>query len=165
MSAFPMIKLASRLTACLALLFFFSSCASYFRKATPPYLQTLASYNLDPSTYQRIANKRVLSYQDLLELVRKGVPGDRIVPYLRATRANYSMSQAQIRQLVAAGADSVLINYLGRHSGMFLIDAGNEEKQQKLVNDYHFWRRAYFTDPGYMGSPPFNFLWPMEWYY
>ena len=58
-------------------------------------------------------------------LVRAGVPGSMIVPYLQATKTPYDFSTAQINRLVGAGGDDELINYLGKAKGIYLQDSGN----------------------------------------
>jgi len=155
----------SQMLAVLVLMACCTACSTTSRqRQIPPYLQTLSERGVPAATTNRIANKQVLQFDDILALVQKGIPGDMIVPYLKATRANYSLSKSQINRLVSAGADTTLVNYLGRHSGAFLIDAANESQQENLVNNYRFWRQAYFTDPFYYGDPPFDFLYPMGWY-
>lgn len=136
--------------------------------ATPKYLQTLSDKQVAPSTFARIQGGRVLTFADVLELVQRGVPGDQIVAYLRSTRAPYNFSQPQLDALLAAGADSTLINYVGRAAGDFLIDAQNAPQQAALRRDAkidkELWRDPYFTDPGYWGPAPFPYAFPGEWY-
>lgn len=134
----------------------------------PTLLSELESRGVSQATVSRIEAGRVLSYPEILELVRAGIPGNQIVAYLKKTRAPYNMSQTQINGLVDAGADSTLINYVGRGAGDFLLDAQNEAQQSSLLRqqqfDQSFWDDPYFNDPGYMGAPPFGFGWPGMWY-
>lgn len=96
------------------------------------------------------------------------MPGDKIVPYLRSTRAVYNYTQPQIDQLIAAGADSTLVDYVGRAAGDFMIDAQNAQSQEELRRNARWgkaaYERAYFTDPGYWGGAPFPYAFPGEWY-
>jgi len=135
---------------------------------SPAYLQKLAAMGVAPATVQRIQAGRVLAFADVLELVRKGVPGGKIVAYLRSTRAPYNYTQAQVNTLLNAGADSTLINYVGRSVGDFLIDAQNEQSQEELRQNAKWqkeaWRDPYFNDPDYWGVAPFPYAFPVGWY-
>jgi len=137
-------------------------------ESSPGYLKTLAAMHVAPATLQRIEAGRVLSYADVLELVHRGVPGAKIVAYLRSTRAPYNFTQAQINALLAAGADSDLINYVGRAAGDFLVDAQDAQQQAELRQNAKWqkeaWRNPYFTDPGYWGPAPFPYAFPGEFY-
>lgn len=134
----------------------------------PPYVQTLEAKGVAPATLQRIKAARVLTFGDVLELVKKGVPGDKIVAYLKATRAPYAYSQNQVNTLVDAGADSTLVNYVGHAAGDLLIDSQNEPQQQQVLRDAKWqkemWNDPYFTDDEFWGPPPFGFGWPGIWY-
>jgi len=134
----------------------------------PPYVAKLESMGVAPTTMQRIKAARVLTFADVLELVKKGVPGDKIVAYMKATRAPYNYTQSQVNALVAAGADSTLVNYVDRAAGDFLIDAQNAAQQERIVQDQKWereaWRNPYFADMAYWGPPPFAFGWPAVWY-
>ena len=77
-----------------------AACASPQPSGKPPVLDKLRAMGIDPSTYTKIANHRVLSYDDIYGLVKKGVPGPVIVTYLQSTHAPYQLTDAQ---LVAAG--------------------------------------------------------------
>ena len=132
--------------------FFLAACAT-----TPPpleqpgYLRVLKAKKIDPGTYARIAHGRVLGYDDLMALVREGVPGKMIVPYLRATKTPYDYSPAEINGLINAGADSALVNYLGKAKGIYLQDGSNVPTH------------PYYTNPYYMGPAPFGFAYPDAW--
>jgi len=135
---------------------------------SPAYLQKLAAMHVSPSTLKRIQAGRVLTFADVLGLVQRGVPGEKIVAYLRSTRAPYNYTQAQINTLLNAGADSTLINYVGRSVGDFLIDAQNEQSQEELRQNAKWqkeaWRDPYFNDPEYWGVAPFPYAFPVGWY-
>jgi hypothetical protein len=131
------------------------------------YLASLDQSGVSPATVSRVGNERVLTFAEIREMVVKGVPGSQIVAYLKSTRANYSMSNQQIQSLVAAGADSTLVNYLGRGEGDFLIDAQNSAAQNQLVQnakwEREMWNNPYFMDPAFDGDVPFEFGWPAIW--
>jgi len=135
---------------------------------SPRYLQTLGALHVAPATLSRIEAGRVLGFADVLELVRKGVPGTEIVAYLQSTRAPYNYTQKQINTLTNAGADSTLINYVGRSIGDFMIDAQDAQQQQQLRRNAKWqkemWDDPYFNDPDYMGPAPFPYMWPGGWY-
>jgi len=157
---------------CVSLLltvgFFLGGCATAPKLGQPPYLQQLASMHVAPTTLHRIQAGRVLAFADVLELVKKGVPGGKIVAYLKSTRAPYNYTQAQVNTLTNAGADSTLINYVGRSIGDFMVDAKDAQQQQQLRRnakwDKAAWNDPYFTDPGYWGPAPFPYMWPGGWY-
>lgn len=142
---------------CLLLALLISACAT-----TPPqleqpgYMKVLAAKKVDPATYARIAHGRVLGYDDIKDLAERGIPGKMIVPYLKATKTPYDFSTRQINALVDAGADDVLINYLGKAKGIYLEDAGNIPSSTGGLHP--FW-----SDPGYAGAAPFGFGYPDEW--
>jgi hypothetical protein len=122
----------------------------------PAYMKVLAAKKIDPATYARIAHGRVLGYDDIENLVEKGIPGKMIVPYLRATKTPYSFSSAQINELVDDGADSTLVNYLGKAKGIYLEDDSNIPSSTGGLH-------PYWSDPGYAGAAPFGFAYPDAW--
>lgn len=124
---------------------------------TPGYLKVLKAKKVDPVTYARIATGRVLGYGDIRNLAAKGIPGKMIVPYLKATRTPYDYSAKEINGLVAAGADDVLVNYLGKAAGIYMQDEGDVPSSGKWSS------HPYFADPDYMGPAPFDFAYPDEW--
>lgn len=123
----------------------------------PGYMRVLEAKKVDPATYARIATGRVLGYGDIKDLVAKGIPGKMIVPYLKATRTPYRYSAKEINGLVSAGADDVLVNYLGKAAGIYMQDPGD-------IPSSGAWKsHPYFSDPGYMGPAPFDFAYPDAW--
>jgi hypothetical protein len=161
-------KTALFLAACALLL---GACATSQpgpKPGTPAYLQTLESMHVAPATMKRIAAGRVLAFADVLELVKRDVPGSEIVAYLQSTRAPYNFTQQQVNALIDAGADSTLVNYVGRSVGDFLVDAQNAQQQEQVRQNAKFdkelWKDPYFIDPGYWGPAPFPYAFPMGWY-
>jgi hypothetical protein len=98
----------------------------------------------------------VLGYDDIRNLAVKGVPGKMVVPYLKATKTPYNFTSQQINGLVDAGADSTLVNYLGKAKGIYLEDAGNIPSSTGGLH-------PYWSDPGYAGAVPFGFAYPDAW--
>jgi hypothetical protein len=145
-----------------------AGCATTPPPAPPNYVKTLTTLHVRPVTIQRVSAGRVLTFDDVADLVKCDVPGDKIVAYLRSTRAPYNYSQAQVNTLLNAGADSTLINYVGRSAGDFLVDAQNAQSQAELRQNAKWqkeaWRNPYFNDPAYWGVAPFPYAFPGEWY-
>ena len=81
-----------------------AGCASSGTRVSAPYLAVLQQKGVDPGTYARISHGRILTYDDIYDLVSKGIPGDKIVDYLKATRAPYVFTRSQVNRLAAAGA-------------------------------------------------------------
>lgn len=159
--------LALLLSALCALAF--AGCATTPVPSGPPkYLAQLEAMHVAPATLQRIQGGRVLSFADVMELVKRGVPGSEIVAYLKSTRAPYNFTQTQVNALTDAGADSTLINFVGRSVGDFMIDAQNAPQQEQLRRnakwDKAVWNDPYFNDPAYWGPAPFPYAFPFGWY-
>ena len=140
----------------LAALVLCAGCATTPKMERPGYLKVLAAKQVAPATYARIAHGLVLGYDDIKDLASKGIPGDMIVPYLKATRTPYNFTRRQINALVAAGADSTLVNYLGKAQGIYLQDASNIPSPSDGLH-------PYWSDPGYGGPAPFGFAYPDVW--
>jgi len=143
----------------LALVALVAGCATTPQSPQKPaYLGKLAAMHVDPTTYNRIAAGRVLSYQDILNLVTSHVPDKAIVGYLKSTRAPYHLTDKQLLALTNAGAGSSLVNYLGSATGFY--DATKPNQTGRIPK----WERhPYFNDAAYVGAPPFAFGYPGEW--
>jgi hypothetical protein len=140
-------------------LFWFGACASPQQAGRPAVLEKLRSMGIDQATYNKIANNRILSYEDIYGLVKKGVPGPVIVTYLRSTHAPYRFSNAQLERLTDAGASAGLVNYLGKSVGYF------EATERSQTGGAGKWKNhPFFADPLFMGPAPFDYEWPDEWY-
>lgn len=136
-----------------------AACASPQPSGKPPVLDKLRAMGIDPSTYNKIANNRVLSYDDIYGLVKKSVPGPVIVTYLQSTHAPYQFTDAQLVRLVKAGASSDLVNYLGKSVGFF---EATERNQTGAVGKWK--NHPFYADPFFLGPAPFAYAWPPEWY-
>lgn len=136
-----------------------SACATYQQQSTPPVLQKLQAMGIDSRTYAKIANKRVLSYDDILGLVKKQVPSQVILTYIKSTHAPYNLTNDQLNTLLNAGASADLMNYLGKSQGFF------EATQRSQTGNSGAWKNdPYFNNPYYMGPAPFWYMWPPEWF-
>ncbi len=152
---------AMRLLLLLGLSMAFVSCATTTppQSKTPLVLSKLAKMGIDSGTYNKIANHRVLSYSDILGLVKKGVPSPVIQTYLQSTHAPYTLTDNQLNALVDAGASADLANYLGKSVGFF------EATERSQTGGAGKWRNnPFFNDPYYLGEPPFIGGFPGEWY-
>jgi len=151
----------ARFLTSLALLVLVAGCATFQPKKSGPnlVLEKLQAMNISSSTYAKIANGRVLSFDDILGLVKKSVPGPVIYTYIRATKAPYTLTDDQLDQLVNAGANSQLVNYLGQSVGFF------EATERNQTGGAGKWKdNPYFADPYYLGDAPFGFGYPGEWF-
>jgi hypothetical protein len=134
-----------------------AGCATPATKVSAPYLTVLQQKGVDPGTYARISHGRVLTYDDISNLVAKGVPGDMIVDYLKATRAPYVFSRAQIDRLAAAGAGPALVQFLMTPPTRPNTEGFDNPTTQAFLNS------PYWKDPYYMDAGPMQFTFPESW--
>jgi len=135
-----------------------AGCASSGTKVSAPYLAVLQQKGVDPGTYARLSHGRMLTYDDVCELVTEGVPGDKIVDYLKATRAPYVFTPAQINRLASAGADASLLSFLRKPPTKPNTDGFDNPTTQAFLNS------PYWRDPYYMGGTPMDFEFPNSWH-
>lgn len=134
-----------------------TGCATSSTRVSAPYLSVLQQRGVDPGTYTRISHGRVLTYDDIDNLVSKGIPGDKIVDYLKATRAPYVFSQQQINRLAAAGAGPALVKFLETPPTKPNTDGFDNPTTQAFLNS------PYWRDPYYMDAGPTEFMFPQSW--
>lgn len=147
-----------RFLPALALSVLFTSCASLQQQSQPPVLAKLQAAGVDSRTYAKIVNHRILNYDDIYGMVKKGIPSPVIQTYLQSTHAPYTFTDAQLQALSNAGASADLVNYLGKSVGYF------EATERSQTGGEGKWRtNPFFNDPYYMGAPPFDYAWPSEW--
>lgn len=132
-------------------------CASTATKVSAPYLAELQRRGVDPGTYARISHGRVLTYDDIYNLVSKGIPGEKIVDYLKATRAPYVFTAGEINRLARAGADSALVQFLRNPPTKPNTDGFDNPTTQAFLNS------PYWRDPYYMDAGPAQFAFPASW--
>lgn len=148
-----------RLSLSLFLLLWCAGCSTLQPKGRPVVLDKLAAMGIDSRTYAKIVNHRVLTYDDIYGLVKKGVPGPVILTYIKSTHAAYKLTDDQLDQLVDAGANPQLVNYLGQSVGYF------EATERSQTGGAGKWKdNPYFADPYFMGPAPFGYMYPGEWY-
>lgn len=135
-----------------------SSCASLTQRTPPPLVQKLEQSGVDSGALAKIKAGRVLSYADILGLVKAKIPDQAIVPYLKSTKAPYKLTDNQLVGLLNAGAGSELVNYLGKSVGFYEASKRSQTGGDKWDN------HPYFNDPGYFGPAPFPYAFPGEWY-
>ncbi|MBU3664832.1 MAG: hypothetical protein FGM15_03000 [Chthoniobacterales bacterium] len=134
-----------------------AGCATQGTRVTSPYLAVLQQRGVDPGTYTRVSHGRVLTYDDIYDLVQKGIPGDKITDYLKATRAPYVFSQSQINRLASAGAGPVLVKFLETPPTKPVTQGFDNPTTQAFLNS------PYWRDPYYMDDSPFEFYFPQSW--
>lgn len=150
----------ARLAFALVLLSWFAGCATTSQpKGRPLVLDKLQAMGIDSRTYAKIVNHRVLTYDDIYGLVKKGVPGPVILTYIKSTKAPYNLTDDQLDQLVDANAAPQLVNYLGQSQGFF------EATERSQTGGAGKWKdNPYFADPYFMGPAPFGYYYPAEWF-
>lgn len=134
-----------------------AGCASSGTRVSAPYLAVLQQKGVDPGTYARISHGRVLTYDDIYDLVSKGIPGDKIVDYLKATRAPYVFTRSQVNRLAAAGAGPTLVAFLRNPPTKPNTDGFDNPTTQAFLNS------PYWRDPYYMDAGEAQFMFPQSW--
>lgn len=134
-----------------------AGCASTGTKVSAPYLTVLQQRGVDPGTYARISHGRILTYDDISDLVKKGIPSDKIVDYLKATRAPYIFSMSQINRLESAGASAALVKFLETPSTKPNTQGFDNPTTQAFLAS------PYWRDPYYMDEGPMEFNFPESW--
>jgi len=155
-----MSQFSARLILPVAIAIFMAGCASG-PQVDPAITASATSHGVDPGTVLKMSNARVLDYDDIQNLVSKGVPAGTIVGYLNSTRKVYDFSYAQLAGLKAAGATSQLLNYLTETQGFY----GNNSPRQK-ARVAKMQKDQYFNSPYYQDRQPFAYNAPAidDWY-
>lgn len=127
----------------------------------PAVTSAASSRGVDSGTVLKMSNARVLDYQDIKNLVAKGVPTNTIVGYLNSTRKVYDFSYAQLAGLKSAGASPQLLNYLTETQGFY----GNNSPKQK-ARMAKAQKDQYYNSPYYQDEQPFAYNAPAidDWY-
>ena len=156
MSQFP-----ARLIVLAALAVFVVGCASSGPKVDPAVTAAATSRGVNPGTVLKMSNARVLDYDDIVNLVSKGVSSNTIVAYLNSTRKVYDFSYAQLAGLKSAGATPQLLNYLTETQGFY----GNNSPRQK-ARVAKMQKDQYYNSPYYQDNQPFAYNAPAidDWY-
>ncbi len=127
----------------------------------PAVTSAASSRGVDSGTVLKMSNARVLDYQDISNLVNKGVPTNTIVGYLNSTRKVYDLTYAQLAGLKSAGASPQLLNYLTETQGFY----GNNSPKQK-ARTAKMQKDQYYNSPYYQDKQPFAYNQPEidDWY-
>lgn len=127
----------------------------------PAITSAASSRGVNPGTVLKMTNARVLDYDDIQNLVSKGVPASTMVAYLNSTRKVYDFSYAQLAGLKSAGATPQLLNYLTETQGFY----GNNSPRQK-AKVAKMQKDQYFNSPYYQDRQPFAYNEPVidDWY-
>ena len=85
----------------------------------PQVIAAVTAHNVAQGTYDKMARGATLDYNDIVQLVRKRVPSQIIVGYLRSTQTIYNFTYAQLRHLREIGATPEVLNYLTETQGFY----------------------------------------------
>lgn len=139
---------------------FLAACAST-SQIDPTVSASLSSHNVSQGTSNKMIGGQVLDYDDIYQLVQKGVSSSTITSYLQSTRKVYNFSYGQLNSLKAAGATPQLLNYLTETQGFYGV---NTPKQKNRLTGEQ--RRAYYQTRNYQNQQPFAYNYPAidDWY-
>ena len=131
------------------------------RMRSPRSSTNLRRWEWIEKTCAKIANHRVLSCDDICQLlVEKRVPGP--LSSLSAEHAAYLIGRRIVptaSDLTKAGAGADLMNYLGQSNRLFRGHGAQSDGQSRENGRNH----PYYSDPFFLGPPPFAYEWPGEW--
>jgi hypothetical protein len=130
-------------------------------QGNPAVTSAASSRGVDAGTVLKMSQARALDFQDISNLVSKGVPTNTIVGYLNSTRKVYDLSYAQLAGLKSAGASAQLLNYLTETQGFY----GNNSPKQK-ARMAKMQKDQYYNTPSYQNKAPFAYNQPEidDWY-
>ena len=145
----------SLLAACAAIAMV--GCASQIDQQTN---DLLTRQGVGPATIVKMQNGDALNYDDILNLVRRDVPSQKIIGYLQSTGRVYNFGPVQLKALAQAGAPSQLINYLQETQGFY----GRTPAVKRNPSGQP--AGAYTNSPLYQDEQPFAYNQPMidDWY-
>lgn len=122
----------------------------------PQITAAVSSRGVNSGTALKMNNGRALDYQDIENLVSRGVPANVIVGYLNSTRAVYNFSYAQLADLKSAGASPQVLNYLSETQGFY----GNNSPKQK-ARTAKMQKDQYYNSPYAQDEAPFAYNAPI----
>jgi hypothetical protein len=102
----------------IVVLFLFSACATG-PKVDPQVTAAVSAHQVSAQTYDKMLRGAALNYDDIAQLVQKGVPSNIVVGYLRSTESVYHFSYDQLQQLRHLGATPQVLNYLTETQGFY----------------------------------------------
>jgi hypothetical protein len=155
-----MSHLSARLIFLAAVASCFFGCASG-PQGDPAVTAAASSRGVNAGTVQKMSNARALDYDDIRNLVSKGVPSATIVAYLNSTRKVYDFPYAPLAGLKASGATPQVLNYLTETQGFY---GNNSPRQKARVTGIQ--KAEYYNSPSYQVRQPFAYNAPAidDWY-
>jgi len=127
-----------------------AGCATLDRpQVDPKILNEFASRGVSAETQFKVRNGLPLTVGQVAEAAQKGVPGPGLVHYMQSTRKAYNLSNADLRQLRAAGTPPEVITYMRRSYNFYT-------KGPLAVPQDH----PYFHDERYQLEAPFAYAPP-----
>jgi len=147
----PMKLPMSSLAAATLTAVFLSACSSG-PQVNSSVLSAATSRGVATSTSDKMSAARPLDFEDLKNLVTKGVPSTTIVAYLNSVGETFSFSPDQISALSQAGAGAPLIAYL-QDSSRFRPQAGSGGGAPASREP----AGQYTNSPGYQNEQPFAY--------
>jgi len=143
----------------LAVVVLLSACAG--SQISPELNSTLVNRGVGPATIVKMENGSALDYQDISNLVSKGIPAHSIISYLESTQKVYDFGPVQLNALREQGAPSQLINYLQETRGFY---GRTSSKQRQNTSGES--NAQYYNTPLYQDEQPFAYNEPLvdSWY-
>lgn len=139
---------------------FFAACslliAGCAQQGNPATVQALTARGVGPSTIVKVENGRHLTYDDISNMVERGVPTETIMGYLESTGTVYNFGSTQLQALKDKGASQQLINYLQETQGFY--GRPSASRGQQMTGSQ---RRAYDNSPLYQDQQPFAYNQPI----
>lgn len=135
-----------------------AGCASQINESVN---NTLTQHHVGPATTVKMQNGRALDYNDIVELVRRGVPGNIIVGYLQSTGKVYNFGPVQLQALRDQGASDQVLNFLQETQGFY--GRTTPAQSQRLSKEQS---AEYYNTPLYQDQAPFAYNQPIvdDWY-
>lgn len=151
---------ALRILPLAATLFLFACSGG---QISPQLNSALTQRGVGPSTIVKMQNGDALDYQDIRELVQKGIPTQTIINYLESTQKVYDFGPVQLNALRQAGAPTQLINYLQETQGFYGRKATVQGQNPNTGGQQS---AAYYNSPLYQDEQPFAYNEPIidGWY-
>jgi hypothetical protein len=126
-------------------------------QGNPATAAALTARGVGPSTVVKVENGRHLNYDDILNMVQRGVPTQLIMGYLESTGSVYDFGPVQLNALKEEGASAQLINYLQETQGLYGRGSGSASSGQMQGSQ----SRSYYNTPLYQDQQPFAYNEPI----
>lgn len=115
-------------------------------------LSAATSRGVAQTTESKMSNARALDFQDLENLVSKGVPSQTIIAYLASIRQSFRLLPEQLAALQANGADQQLLAYLRKTPGFY-----NSSSAPRTAGHSQEPAGQYTNSRGYQDEQPFAY--------